>query len=91
MSPSLRGSDLESRGLARQYLHRLYRKGVLDRVDHGLYTLASSGASEHQTLIEAARRVPHGVVCLLSALRFHVAFGDAITPQPEEAVFPTLP
>ena len=67
----LRGSDLESRGLARQYLHRLYRKGLLERVGRGLYTPAGTDVSEHQTLIEAARRVPHGVVCLLSALRFH--------------------
>jgi len=26
---------------------------------------------EHQSLIEACKRVPHGVVCLLSALQFH--------------------
>lgn len=67
----LQGSDLEREGIARQYLYRLYQKGVLDRVDHGLYTLANAAVSEYQTLIEAARRVPHGVVCLLSALRFH--------------------
>ena len=40
-------------------------------MDRGLYTLANADVTEHQTLIEAARRVPHGVVCLLSALRFH--------------------
>lgn len=67
----LKGSDLEGIGIARQYLHRLYTKGVLHRVGRGLYTLANADASEHQTLIEAARRIPHGVVCLLSALRFH--------------------
>ena len=26
---------------------------------------------EHQSLVEACKRVPHGVACLLSALRFH--------------------
>ena len=31
----------------------------------------SSRVTEHHTLVEAAKRVPHGVICLLSALRFH--------------------
>jgi predicted transcriptional regulator of viral defense system len=62
---------LEEQGIARQHLSRLYREGVLDRVERGLYVLKESEGSEHQTLIEAARRVPHGVVCLLSALSFH--------------------
>jgi hypothetical protein len=30
-----------------------------------------SRVTEHHTLIEAAKRVPHGAICLLSALRFH--------------------
>ena len=36
-----------------------------------LYVLPNADISEHQTLAEACKRVPHGVVCLLSALRFH--------------------
>lgn len=53
------------------YLTRLLRQGLLERVGRGLYTLADADATEHRTLAEAAKRVPHGVVCLLSALRFH--------------------
>ena len=37
----------------------------------GLYTLADADVSEHQSLAEASKRIPHGVICLLSALRFH--------------------
>ncbi len=37
----------------------------------GIYVLADAEFSEHQSLFEACKRVPHGVVCLLSALRFH--------------------
>jgi predicted transcriptional regulator of viral defense system len=33
--------------------------------------LADAAPDEHQSLLEACKRVPHGVVCLLSALRFH--------------------
>jgi predicted transcriptional regulator of viral defense system len=37
-------------------------------------------AGEHQTLVEAAVRVPRGTICLLSALRFH----DLTTQNPRE-------
>ena len=38
----------------------------------GLYAvLASADASENHSLAEACKRVPGGIVCLLSALRFH--------------------
>lgn len=45
--------------------------GELERVGRGLYVPAHAVIAEHHTLVEAAARVPHGVVCLLSALRFH--------------------
>lgn len=67
----LRPRDLDEHGLARTYLQRLFKEGQLVRVGRGLYTLPEGGAGEHQSFAEAARRVPHGVVCLLSALRFH--------------------
>lgn len=67
----LRGSDLEAEGIPRQYLYRLYDKGALERVARGLYMLAGADVTEHHTMVEVSRRVPHGVVCLLSALRFH--------------------
>jgi len=47
------------------------RSGKLERVSRGLYVPAGAEITEHHTLVEAAVRVPHAVVCLLSALRFH--------------------
>jgi predicted transcriptional regulator of viral defense system len=67
----LRPRDLAAYGIAREYLVRLHRQGLLDRPARGIYVLADAEPSEHQSLIEACKRVPHGVVCLLSALRFH--------------------
>jgi predicted transcriptional regulator of viral defense system len=49
----------------------LYRKEKLERVGRGLYALPGADLTEHHTLAEAALRVPRGVICLLSALRFH--------------------
>jgi predicted transcriptional regulator of viral defense system len=43
----------------------------VERVGRGLYVPAGADLSEHHTFAEAGARVPHGVICLLSALRFH--------------------
>src|SRR5438552_58921 len=67
----LRPRDLAAHGIPREYLVRLHRQGLLDRPARGIYVLADAEPSEHQSLVEACKRVPHGVVCLLSALRFH--------------------
>jgi len=52
-------------------LTRLVRSGRLEKIGRGLYALPHRDVTEHQSLAETAKRVPHGVVCLLSALRFH--------------------
>jgi predicted transcriptional regulator of viral defense system len=68
---AIRSSDLSAHGIPRMCLRRLYAQGILDRPTRGLYVLADAEPTEHQSLVEACKRVPHGVVCLLSALRFH--------------------
>lgn len=67
----LRVRDLAEHGIHPEYLRRLCTAGVLERSGRGLYRLPGGDYSANVTLVEAARRVPHGVVCLLSALRFH--------------------
>jgi predicted transcriptional regulator of viral defense system len=67
----VRPRDMEARGIARETLLRLYRKGLLVRPARGVYALAGSSVTEHHSLAVAAKLVPRGVVCLLSALRFH--------------------
>lgn len=76
----LRPRDLARANLPADYLWRLYRKEKLERVGRGLYALPGADLTEHHTLAEAGLRVPHGVVCLLSALRFH----DLTTQAPYE-------
>ena len=46
-------------------------RGQLTRVGRGLYALPVQEATEYHTLAEIAKRVPKGIVCLLTALRFH--------------------
>ncbi|MEL7363472.1 MAG: type IV toxin-antitoxin system AbiEi family antitoxin domain-containing protein [Bacteroidota bacterium] len=74
----VRSKDLAPLGIPRQTLARLHRRGLLERVGRGLYVLADANVTEHHTLVEASRRVPQGVICLLSALRVH----DLTTQDP---------
>ena len=67
----LRARDLDQLGFPRNYLLRLTRRGALERVGRGLYAVPNAEVSEYQSLLEATLQVPRGVVCLLSALRFH--------------------
>ena len=76
----LRPRDLDEHGIPRVYLSRLHDAGLLERVGRGLYRLPDAPVSEHHSLALAAKRVPKGVVCLLSALRFH----DLTTQAPHE-------
>jgi predicted transcriptional regulator of viral defense system len=56
---------------SREYLLRLMRRGVLERSGRGLYRLADAPVTEHHSLAEVGKRLPHATVCLLSALVFH--------------------
>lgn len=67
----IRARDLEPHNIPRTYLARLCEAGRLQRLGRGLYMLADSAITTNHSLGEAAKRVPHGVICLLSALRFH--------------------
>lgn len=67
----VRSADLKPRGIPREYLSRLHNKGVLERASRGVYYLPDNNLTEHHSLAEAAKVVPRGVICLLTALRFH--------------------
>jgi len=67
----VRPRDLDRYGIARKYLNLLFHKGLLERVDRGVYICPNADVSAHVGLAQAAKRVPHGVICLLSALQFH--------------------
>ncbi|HEY3318970.1 MAG TPA: type IV toxin-antitoxin system AbiEi family antitoxin domain-containing protein [Planctomycetota bacterium] len=76
----IRARDLDALSVERIYLSRLCEKGLLKKAGRGIYALADAPVSEWHTLALTAKLVPEGVVCLLSALRFH-GIG---TQQPHE-------
>jgi predicted transcriptional regulator of viral defense system len=67
----LRARDLNPLCLPRHHLKRLVDEGLLMQSGRGLYSVANAKTTEHHSLAEACLRVPGGVVCLLSALRYH--------------------
>jgi predicted transcriptional regulator of viral defense system len=50
---------------------RLVGRGRLQRIARGVYAPAAFEPTGHHGLATAATRIPHGVICLLSALQFH--------------------
>lgn len=76
----LNARDLKAQGIPREYLWQLQQKGLLERAGRGIYRQPNWEVTENHSLVEAAQRMPRGVICLLSALRFH----DLTTQAPFE-------
>jgi predicted transcriptional regulator of viral defense system len=76
----IRPRDVEAIGVPREYLLRLMRQGVIRRTGRGVYEVSDAKPTEHHSLAVVAKEIPKGVVCLLSALRFH----ELTTQQPSE-------
>jgi predicted transcriptional regulator of viral defense system len=66
-----RPRDVEPFGVHRDRLQLLAGRGEVERVARGLYRLASGEISEHFTVIAVCAKVPHAIVCLLTALHLH--------------------
>jgi len=76
----LRARDAVREGIARTYIQKAVKSGQVERIGRGLYAMPGKVIGENQTLLEATKRVPNGVICLLSALRAH----DLTTQNPHE-------
>lgn len=72
--------DAAQAAIHSQQLTRLVEEGVLEHLSRGQYRLAEQGITEHHGLVMAARAVPQGVICLLSALGFH-GIGTQLPPE----------
>lgn len=82
----VRPVDLESRGIPRAELYRLVRKGLVERQSRGLYVASQHPYTAEHALAQVAKRIPAGVFCLLTALRYH-----ELTTQSPAEVWIALP
>lgn len=67
----LRMAEALRAGIHRRTLYQLRDRGVLEQLSRGVYRLADSRPLGNPDLVAVSRRVPRGVVCLLSALAYH--------------------
>ncbi len=63
--------ELRSVGVTAATVSRMERDGEVIRLARGLYQLPDAPLEAGHSLAEAAKRLPKGIVCLVSALAFH--------------------
>jgi predicted transcriptional regulator of viral defense system len=64
-------AEIRRAGITAATVSRLEREGFVTKLGRGLYQLADAALDSNHSLAEAAKRVPKGVICLVSALAFH--------------------
>jgi predicted transcriptional regulator of viral defense system len=67
----VRPADLEIFGITRARLYSLVQKGLVERCGRGIYVARNHALTAEHVLAQAAKLVPSGVLCMLTALRFH--------------------
>ena len=63
--------ELREAGVTAAAMSRMERAGEVIRLSRGVYQLPDAELDPNHSLAEAAKRVPKGIVCLVSALAFH--------------------
>jgi predicted transcriptional regulator of viral defense system len=58
-------------GIHRNTLYAMRDAGVIEQLSRGLFRLADAPPLANPDLVTVARRVPRGVICLISALALH--------------------
>jgi predicted transcriptional regulator of viral defense system len=58
-------------GVHRRILYSMRDTGVIEQLSRGLYRLADMPPLGNPDLVSVAKKVPNGVICLISALAYH--------------------
>ena len=67
----MRLSEFKANGITAATIGRMVRGSDVIRLERGLYQLPDAPLDANHSLAVAAKRVPKGVVCLVSALAYH--------------------
>jgi predicted transcriptional regulator of viral defense system len=68
---TLRAAQAIRLGIHPRTLYEMRDAGVLDRLARGVYRLAELPVLGDPDLVTVTLKIPHGVICLISALAFH--------------------
>ena len=80
--PLLRAHELQAAGISPGTIARATHEGIIERVTRGLYQSSTAPIDANQALAEASKRLPKGVIALVSAFAFH-----GLTDQMPRAVW----
>src|SRR6266403_6019411 len=67
----VRARDLYRSGIHPEALSRALQRGLFLKIGRGLYARKDFSADFERQIMVACKRVPNGIVCLKSAVRFH--------------------
>ena len=67
----MRTGEATTQGVHCRTLYAMRDAGILERLDRGLYRLADLPPLSDPDLVTVARKIPKGIICLISALHFH--------------------
>ena len=76
----LRLVELREAGVTAATMSRMVRAGEVIRLSRGIYQLPDAELDPNHSLAQAAKQVPKGIVCLVSALAFH-GLTDQLPPK----------
>lgn len=82
----LRMSEALKLGMHRREFYKLRDEGKLEMISRGLYRLTETPEPSLPDFIPVAKKIPEGVICLISALAFH-----EITTQVPHFVYVAIP
>lgn len=67
----IRAQDLRNAGIAGSTIQRALKDGQLVRIGRGLYQDPGSDIEADLTLAEVSKRIPKGIIAMVSALAYH--------------------
>lgn len=82
----LRTTEAVSAGIHPRTLYYLRDQGIIEQISRGIFELPEANKSDYPDLKIAAKLIPEGRLCLISALDFH-----GITDEIPGAVYLALP
>ena len=69
--PIIRAKDLREAGIAGATIQRALNDGDIIRIGRGLYQYPHGDIDSDLTLAEVAKRIPKGIIAMVSALAYH--------------------
>ena len=67
----VRTKEVIRAGIHPRILYEMLEEGIIEKLSRGLYRLVELPPLGNPDIVSVCKRVPNGVICLISALAFH--------------------